>query len=140
MRTLAQIILVRHDGALILRHTNDVPGITNSGYIGPFGRELQPNEIPYEAAHEAIQSQTNLQLVREKVVFWRRYPIIAKSGQHQGQSYFYLIHFVPSAELVIFDNEQPVILHGHADANRLNLPSNLRRAVTDLLHERNQLG
>lgn len=119
MTSIAQVILIRHDGALLLSQ--------DEHRVLPLSEPIEPPEAPRDAALRALLTQTNLDVDLDDLVFFRHYP---------GSGYYFLLPFVPSATLHLIAGQPAAIIHHHAAAQRLNLHPALRRAVTDYYHER----
>lgn len=58
----AEILVVRTDGALVLQHRDDKPGIVNPGMITSFGGTMEPGESALEGAVRELSEETSLEL------------------------------------------------------------------------------
>jgi ADP-ribose pyrophosphatase YjhB (NUDIX family) len=130
MKTVAQIILVRPDGALILRHIDKTPDTPGDGVLAAFGGTAEANETPRTAAVRLVNAQTNLELAYDEVTFWREYP----AGQHQ--IYVFMAQHIPSRGLGVLHSRGFAVIHNDAEARKMNMPPVLRRVITDHYHER----
>ncbi|HEY6736801.1 MAG TPA: hypothetical protein VI322_03735 [Candidatus Saccharimonadia bacterium] len=140
MSTTAQVILVRHDGALILQEATSPADPTSTGRVTAFGGEVPEGLTPHAIAEEALAEQTNLPEDTDHLVFWRQYPKPAPgpaSGpQPDDRRFYFLYHGVSSSQARGAFGEKLVVVHNPTDARKLNMSAALRRALTDYFHER----
>jgi 8-oxo-dGTP pyrophosphatase MutT (NUDIX family) len=138
MNFSAKTILVRHDGALILQHRDEKPGITNPGRVTAFGGSGEGKETPRETAWREINEETNLGLDVDDLIFWRRYhKTKAKHDTegHEYNEYYFVASHIPTKGLEIYEGQGHVVVHNYAEAMKLNMSPLCRQVISDYYHE-----
>ena len=115
MTIIAQIILVRKDGALIMQHRDDKPGITNPGAIAAFGGTVEPGETPLQAAVREISEETNLQVRPEDLDFFGTYPkTVARHGE-DGQVHYFILRDVDDTNFQVYEGQGFYVIHNRQE-------------------------
>ena len=60
-RPVAGAILLRSDGAVLLQHRDDIPGISNPGKWSLFGGGMEPGETPADCLLRELQEEIGAQ-------------------------------------------------------------------------------
>lgn len=130
METIAQVLLIRPDGALVLVHEGHGTEGDLIGGLVEVGDEL---ELPHWVAARAVNEQSSLQLGGHDLVFWRRYP----TGYlpEDPTVYVFTLHRVNVQNPAPSDTMRLVTVHNRNDAAKLNLSPLMRRIVNDYFHE-----
>lgn len=135
MQSVAQIILARSDGAVIMQHRDDKAGITNPGLISAFGGTIELGETPLEAATREINEETNLAVTPDRLQTFGTYrKTIAEHGQDRIV-YFFIIHDVDDQNLEVFEGQGFVIIRNTEELQRANTSRIAAQAVGDYFRD-----
>jgi 8-oxo-dGTP pyrophosphatase MutT (NUDIX family) len=107
---VVQILLIRYDGALILQHRDDKPGIANPGMITAFGGSMEPNETPEQAAFREIIEETNLRPNLEDLKFINKYQKHKATHGEDRNLYLYALKNIDDKNLQIYEGQGYVIV------------------------------
>lgn len=56
---VAAVIVLRHDGAVLLQHRDDTPGLRNAGMWVPPGGHAEPGELMLDCARRELREETD---------------------------------------------------------------------------------
>lgn len=127
----AEILLVRDDGALILQVRDDKPGITNPGLIASFGGHIEEGEQPIDAAMREINEETNLNLSKDQLQYYRK---CRKTKEIHGEDwdvYFFVAQHVTEDSLEVFEGSGYTIIHNKEELNTAKTTILLKQVLTD---------
>jgi len=111
MQVIAQIILVRKDGAIIMQQRDDKPGITNPGAITPFGGNVESGETPLQAAYRELQEETSLRVRLDNLeLFGVYYKTKATHGQ-DGEVHYFIVRDVDDTDFKVYEGQGFYLLH-----------------------------
>ena len=114
----AEIILVRKDGALILQHRDDKPGITNPGFVSTFGGHIEEGEDPLDAAFREIHEETNLVLDSTTFEFFGKYHKTKEVHGEDWDVYYYVVRNVDDTNLEVYEGQGFKIVKNHEDLSK----------------------
>jgi len=135
MQTVAQIILVRRDGAIILQHRDDKPGITNPGALSAFGGNVEPGETPLQAAYRELQEETNLVVQLSELEFFGVYAKTrAKHGEDREVHYF-ITRNVDDTGFKVYEGQGFYVIHNLAELRAANTSPLVREVLEDYYAE-----
>lgn len=114
MQLIAQVILVRTDGAIVLQQRDNKPGITNPGAITPFGGNVEPGETPLQAAYRELQEETNLVVRLSDLEFFGVYYKTKAVHGQDGEVHYFIVRGVDDTGLKVYEGQGFYILHNRA--------------------------
>jgi 8-oxo-dGTP pyrophosphatase MutT (NUDIX family) len=132
----SEILLVRKDGALILQHRDDKPGIANPGLITTFGGHIEAGETPLDAAVRELGEETNLKIRPEQLEFFGKYHKTKEVHGEDWDVYYYILSDVDDAGLQVYEGQGFVIAKNEAAAKMLHTSLLLRELLTDFFASR----
>jgi 8-oxo-dGTP pyrophosphatase MutT (NUDIX family) len=127
--TIAQIILVRPDGALILQLRDDKPGIVNPGLVAAFGGGVEEGETPLQAAVRELREETTLDLPPSRFESFGLYHKVV-AGRKEA-CYYYIVRDVDEAAVRVLEGQGYVIAAGQKSLAELPLTVLLREVLAD---------
>ncbi len=131
----AEILLIRDDGSLILQVRDDKPGITNPGLVTSFGGHIEPGEEPLDAAVREINEETNLNLKRSDLTFYKK---CRKTKEVHGEDwdvYYFIAHGVSEAGLKVFEGQGYKIVRNLAELQAAKTSILLAETLTKYFEE-----
>jgi 8-oxo-dGTP diphosphatase len=131
MQGTAQIILARHDGAVIMQHRDNKPGITNPGLITAFGGNIEVGETPLEAATREINEETNIAVTPDRLqTFGTYHKTIAEHGENRIV-YFFIIFGVDDQNLKVYEGQGFVIVRDIEELHNMHTSPIAKQAIED---------
>lgn len=131
MNANAEILLVRSDGAVILQVRDNKPGISNPGLISSFGGHIEPGEEPIDAAVREINEETNLDLIKDRLQFYRK---CRKTREVHGEDwdvYYFAVGGVSEEGLEVYEGAGYTIIHNKEELAQAKTTVLLREVLTD---------
>jgi ADP-ribose pyrophosphatase YjhB (NUDIX family) len=125
MKTIAQVILIRHDGSLVLQHSE------GSDLVTPFGGPIEAYETPRDAAASILAELTNLRITPEDAVYLRQYPKIAPEGQPNQRVFYFTVHYVYNHQTT----RHHAVIVQTSPKRKINVSPLFRRVLTDYFHD-----
>ncbi len=111
MGITAQIILIRKDGAIIMQHRDDKPGITNPGAITAFGGNVEPGETPLQAATREINEETSLDAQAHELEFFGTYQKTAAQHGEDREVHYFILRNVDDSNFKIYEGQGFYLIH-----------------------------
>lgn len=127
----AEILLMMNDGSLILQVRDNKPGITNPGLISSFGGHIEPGEQPIEAALREINEETNLNLKKEQLQFYRK---CRKTREVHGEDwdvYYFIATPVSETSLQVYEGEGYTLIRNANELAEANTTILLKQVLQD---------
>ena len=122
---------MRKDGALILMHRDDRPGITNSGMITSFGGGIVQGEDAHVAALREINEETSLGLKKEDLEFFKKYRKTQAEHGEDWDVYYFIARDIDDSNLKTFEGQGYVVVKGLEEAQAQNLSVLMREVIQD---------
>ena len=127
----AEILLVQNDGSLVLQVRDDTPGIANPGLISSFGGHIEEGEEPIDAAWREINEETNLNLSKEQLQFFKKY---VKTKEEHGQDwdvYYFVAKDISTDGLEVYEGQGFTVLRDLQEVQQAKTTILLQQVLAD---------
>ena len=128
---VAQVLLVRSDGALVLQQRDNRPDITNPGKVSAFGGSVEAGETPLQAAVRELGEETNLRLTDKDLTFFGTYQKTKAVHGEDSTVYYFVARNVDADHLVVHEGSGFTLVRRLSDLNHLPATLLLHTALTD---------
>jgi 8-oxo-dGTP pyrophosphatase MutT (NUDIX family) len=127
----AEILLIRKDGSVILQVRDNKPGITNPGLIASFGGHIEDGEEPIDAAVREINEETNLQLHKDQLEFYRKCHKTREIHGEDWDVYYFAAKNISERGLEVFEGAGYTIIRNKAELEKARTTILLREVLID---------
>lgn len=127
----AEILLVQKDSSLILQVRDDKPGIANPGLISSFGGHIEDGEEPIDAAWREINEETNLELKKEQLQFFRKYTKTKEEHGEDWDVYYFVAQDINTKGLEVYEGQGFTVLRDLNAVKQAKTTVLLQQVLTD---------
>ena len=131
MDTIVEIILVQNDGSLIVPLEDRKSGKIGSMSIGGFSGHIGGSEEPIDAAVREINEQTNLELDKEQLQFYRKFHKTKNENDEETGVNIFVATHISLSELKEYGPKSYAVIHDASELSKYKMPVLLKRVFND---------
>ena len=130
IKTVGNVLVVSHEGMLLLQQRDDKPGINNPGMLSAFGGDCEPgDESPRQTALRELREETNITATADQLTYLASfYKSAVIDGTPRWVSY-YTVTDVDAATLEVYEGQGFVSVDPNAIDETLPFTELIAKAI-----------